>query len=90
MSSHVGQCFSCRRELSTHRLLAETLVELRDTELVAPARIVPNVMAEIVPWAVPEPARDRRLPVATAAAVATATAAAGSAVLFRLYRQRTA
>jgi hypothetical protein len=88
MSFHVGECFSCRRELSTHRNLSSGLGDLRDVEIAAPADVLPNVMAEIVPWSVPDLARHRRLPVAAAAAVATA--AAGSAVLFRLYRQRTA
>lgn len=90
MSSHVGGCFACRSELSTHRRLHTTLSDLKGVEMIAPSQVLPNVMAETVPWVVPDlPDRfSRRVPVAAAAALATA--AAGSAVLFRLYRQRTA
>ncbi len=90
MSSHVVDCFACRSELSTHRNLHNSLKGLRAVEMVAPTHLLPNVMAETVPWVVPDQPEgfSRRIPVAAAAALATA--AAGSAVLFKLYRQRTA
>lgn len=90
MSSHVDSCFACRTALFSHRGLQSTLRDLRNVEMIAPPHVLPNVMAETIPWVVRgRPAGfSRRVPVAAAAAVATA--AAGSAVLFRLYRQRAA
>ncbi len=90
MAAHVEGCCSCRTALSAHRSLHDALSALAHVEYFAPADILPNVMMATGPWAVPERSTggDRRVPVAAAAALATA--AAGTAVLFRLYRQRAA
>jgi hypothetical protein len=93
MNSHIEGCFNCRSELSGHRTLERELTLLRSAEIRAPREVFPRVMADIGPWAVPEPepSRGGYVRVAAAAAFATtATAAAGTAVLFRLYRQRAA
>ena len=69
----------------------EGLHDLRAETFTAPSEILPRVMADIGPWAVPDTQgrRDKRIPVAAAAvATAMATAAAGTAVALRIYRQR--
>ena len=93
MGRHIESCFRCRGELSDHRTVTRGLEGLRSIEYVAPREVRPQVMAEIGPWVVPDPASNRsgHVRVAAAAAVATAaTAAAGTAVLLRFYRQRAA
>ena len=93
MQSHIDGCFVCRSELSEYRAWQTQLELVRATQYQAPREVYPRVMADIGPWAVPDPdpAKAGKVKVAAAAAVATAaTAAAGTAVLFRLYRQRAA
>jgi hypothetical protein len=68
----------------------DRLADLRYIEMAAPAELRHSVMASIGPVAVPdlEDRWDRVVPVAAAAALATA--AAGTAVLFKIYRHRAA
>ena len=93
MHRHVEACERCQGDLSDQRRLMEGLHGLRDETFAAPGEILPRVMADIGPWAVPDAhgRRDRWVPVAAAAvATAMATAAAGTAVALRIYRQRAA
>ena len=68
MQRHVEGCHQCQGELADHRMVARGLSDLRNVTYSAPAEIMPRVMADIGPWAVPdlERRRDRRIPVAAA------------------------
>ncbi len=94
MLEHVDGCFRCRSELSGHRALRSELAALSPTAHTAPPDTVHRVMAEVGPWAVPDPAprTTSTIKIAAAAAVATAAtaAAAGTAIVFRVYRHRAA
>jgi hypothetical protein len=85
-----GRCRSDRADLAAYR---DAVVSLTGTRYVAPASIVPRVMAEVGPWVVPPPAPAvaHRVRVGAAAiATAAATATAGTVVLMRMHRHRTA
>ena len=94
MLDHVDGCMVCRSELVGHRSLERDLADLRTSEMRAPADLYPRVMADVGPWAVPDPPpASLRMRIAAAAAVATAataTAAAGTAVIVLRARQRAA
>ncbi len=90
LGSHLESCKECRTQ---HRRYAEMyggLADLRYAQMAAPAGFTHRVMASLGPVAVPdlEDRWDHVVPVAAAAALATA--AAGTAVLLRLYRHRAA
>ncbi len=90
VSTHVESCERCRDEVESYRVLHDALTAMRDDIVPAPGDLHPRVMASLRPEAVPdlEVAHDHRVQVAAAAAIATA--AAGTAVLVRLYRHRAA
>lgn len=90
LASHVETCVPCRGEVVGYRTMHRELDAMAATTQRAPGGLTNDVLASLGPVAVvSEPAkRDHRVPVAAAAVVATA--AAGTAVLFRLYRQRAA
>lgn len=94
MLDHIDECLECRAELASHRTLGRELAGLRVVEMRAPADLYGRVMADVGPWAVPDPpSTSLRVRVAAAAAVATAataTAAAGTAVYFLRVRHRAA
>ncbi len=93
MSDHVDGCFACRSDLAAHRALLTELRSLDPEAHRAPAETVDRVMADVGPWAVPDPSPRSAavLRIAAAAAVATATAAAaGTAIAFSVYRHRAA
>ncbi len=90
LALHAATCDHCCREMATYEQMYATLAALRDHVELAPSSLEHRVMASLGPVAVPsfEERREHRVPVAAAAAIATA--AAGTAVLFRLYRHRAA
>lgn len=90
LASHAGSCDHCRVEIAAYEEMYSTLAMMRESVVSAPSGLQHRVMASLGPVAVPgfEERRDHLVPVAAAAALATA--AAGTAVLFRLYRHRAA
>jgi len=90
LAAHVQTCDRCRREVESYHDLYEALASIREDVVPAPGYLKPRVMASLGPVAVPdlEESNDHRVQVAAAAALATA--AAGTAVLVRLYRHRAA
>ncbi len=90
LEGHVQTCARCRREVRAYREIYRVLAAMRDEFEEAPSRLRPRVMASLGPVAVPdlEESGDHRVQVAAAAALATA--AAGTAVLVRMYRHRAA
>jgi anti-sigma factor RsiW len=90
LEAHVESCIRCRSEVARYRSMFRELEALEASVERAPGGFAAEVMDGLGPVAVAdrEPRRDNRVPVAAAAAVATA--AAGTAVLYRLYRQRAA
>ena len=90
LAGHVDSCVPCRAEAIRYRTMYRELDGLALEAQRAPAGLASGVLESLGPVAVvSEPARrDNRVPVAAVAVVATA--AAGTAVLLRLYRQRAA
>lgn len=90
LSSHVDTCIACSVEVLRYRSMYRELGELEASTHRAPGSFTDTVLASLGPVAVDyeEAQRDNRVPVAAAAVVATA--AAGTAVLLRMYRQRAA
>ncbi len=90
LASHAATCDHCLAEMAAYAQMHTTLASLRAHVEPAPSSLEHRVMASLGPVAVStyEDRRDHRVPVAAAAALATA--AAGTAVLFRLYRHRAA
>ena len=88
--SHVESCNECRSLFIRYDEMYDALAELRNTHKAAPGGLPERVMASLGPVAVPDPDErwDHVLPVAAAAALATA--AAGTAVIFKIYRHRAA
>jgi anti-sigma factor RsiW len=88
--SHAESCSECRSLFTQYDEMYDALAELRYAHMVAPGEMSQRVMASLGPVVVPDSDErwDRVLPVAAAAALATA--AAGTAVIFRIYRQRAA
>ena len=88
--SHVESCEECRTQYLDFREMYDGLTDLRYRQMAAPAGLHRRVMASIGPVAVPdlEDRWDHVVPVAAAAALATA--AAGTAVLLKIYRHRAA
>ncbi len=88
--SHVESCDECRSLFAQYDEMYGALAELRHVHVTAPGGLPERVMVSLGPVAVPD--TDERwvhvLPVAAAAALATA--AAGSAVIFRIYKHRAA
>lgn len=89
-ASHLESCAHCRGEVAAYGEIYTSLEAMRQRRVSAPAALPYRVMASLGPVAAPEleERRDRRVPVAAAAALATA--AAGTAVLVSLYRHRAA
>lgn len=90
MTRHIDGCNRCRDEFAMFTSLADRLGELRYVEFTAPRDTAQRVMAEIGPYAVPEPSGRSDYRIGIAAAAAVATAACGTAVLVRMYRHRAA
>lgn len=90
VATHVETCFSCKREIATYRRMYGELASLEMIRYRAPQTMTASVMANLGPVAVDRTGerRDPRVPVAAAAVVATA--AAGTAVLYKLYRDHAA
>ena len=90
LQSHVGSCDQCRAQYAAYTEMYRGLADLKRVHITAPAALPQRVMAKLGPVAVPdlEDRWDHVVPVAAAAALATA--AAGTAVLFKMYRQRAA
>ena len=89
LAAHVETCVPCRGELVRYRSMHRELGSLNPTRYRAPLGFVAAVTSDLGLVVVDpgEPRRDPRVPVAAAV---VATAAAGTAVLYRLYRQRAA
>ncbi len=90
LAVHVESCVPCRGEIVRYRSMYRQLERLDAARYRAPQGFVSKVTSDLGPAAVEacEQRKDPRVPVAAAAVVATA--AAGTAVLYRLYRQRAA
>ena len=90
LANHVESCISCRAEVARYQAMYRELVSLDRTQYRAPRGFVAGVTDNIGPVAVEdvESRIDPRVPVAAAAVVATA--AAGTAVLYKLYRDHAA
>ncbi len=90
LESHVESCLRCGTEVVLYRDMLRELEALEMSLDGAPQGLTRNVMNSLGPVAVAqrEPRRDARVPVAAAAVVATA--AAGTAVLLKLYREHAA
>ncbi|NHZ71001.1 MAG: hypothetical protein GWP18_05100 [Proteobacteria bacterium] len=90
LASHVDMCERCSVEVEGYGSMYTQLASLNDRHITAPGGFPQRVMASLGPVAIADrdSHRDHLVPVAAAAALATA--AAGGAVLFRLYRQRAA
>ena len=90
LTTHIQRCDRCHTEVESYRQLHDVLASMRDDTVPAPRDLRPRVMASLGPVAVPdlEPSSDHRVQVAAAAVLATA--AAGTAMLMRLYRHRAA
>lgn len=88
--AHVESCLRCRAEIARYRMSHDVLATLDAEVYRAPNDLTHNVMNGLGPVAVADllPRRDNRLPVAAAAVFATA--AAGTAVLVKVYRSRAA
>ena len=90
LAAHADSCAACWAEIARYRTMYRELEALSVTEYRAPAGFVAGVIDRLGPVAV-EPVESRldpRVPVAAAAVVATA--AAGTVVLYRLYRDHAA
>ena len=90
LASHADACERCRSEVEDYVSMYTQLASLSTRFVAPPGGFPQRVMASLGPVAVADEDghRDHLVPVAAAAALATA--AAGGAVLFRLYRQRAA
>ena len=90
IAAHVESCVPCQGEIVTYRAMYRELASLDRTRYRAPYGTTASVMDGLGPVAVEGdgPRRDPRVPVAAAAVVATA--AAGTAVLYKLYRDHAA
>lgn len=90
LAAHVESCMPCRGEVMRYRTMYRELERLDTVRYHAPQGFVATVTSDLGPVVVEagEHRRDPRVPVAAAAVVATA--AAGTAVLYRLYRHRAA
>ena len=88
--SHIESCENCRMHDAGYRGMYDGLANLRFVQMPAPVGLPHRVMESLGPAAVPdvEERWDHVVPVAAAAALATA--AAGTAVLFKIYRHRAA
>ena len=88
--SHIESCDECASHYERYSEMYDALAGLRHVEMVAPTGLPDRVMASLGPVPVPdlEERWDHVVPVAAAAALATA--AAGTAVLFKIYRHRAA
>ncbi len=87
---HIESCEECSALYLGYREMYEGLDDLRYVQIEPPAGLHRRVMASIGPIAVPdlEDRWDHVVPVAAAAALATA--AAGTAVLLKIYKHRAA
>ena len=90
LANHVESCMACKGEVIRYRTMYRELEALDGTEHRAPQGLAAAVMNSLGPVAVEESVqrRDSKVPVAAAAVVATA--AAGTAVLLKIYRDRAA
>jgi anti-sigma factor RsiW len=90
LAAHVDSCADCWGEVAGYRAMYRELEALIASEYRAPREFVSDVKNSLGPVAVEtvEPRLDSRVPVAAAAMVATA--AAGTAVLYKLYRDHAA
>jgi len=88
--SHIESCADCQTRHAGYREMHDELADLRFVQIPAPIGLSQKVMASLGPVAVPDldDGWDHVVPVAAAAALATA--AAGTAVLVKLYRHRAA
>lgn len=88
--SHIESCEDCQAQYTGYRLMYKGLADLSHVQISAPAGLPQRVMMSLGPVAVPDPEDrwDHVVPVAAAAALATA--AAGTAVLLKMYRHRAA
>jgi hypothetical protein len=88
--SHIESCEDCFMHYVGYREMYDGLATLRFVEMPTPVGLSPSVMESLGPVAVPDLDErwDHVVPVAAAAALATA--AAGTAVLLKIYRHRAA
>lgn len=89
ITAHVETCVPCRAEVIRYRTMYRELASLDPIRYRAPYGTTAAVMGNLGPVAVESDVSrlDPRVPVAAAV---VATAAAGTAVLYRLYRQHAA
>lgn len=90
LAAHVASCSSCWGEVARYQSMYSQLESLDLSAHRAPTGFLDSVTGHLGPVAVDtaESRLDPRVPVAAAAVVATA--AAGTAVLFKLYRDHAA
>ncbi|MEN8238358.1 MAG: hypothetical protein ABFR53_04050 [Actinomycetota bacterium] len=88
--SHIESCDECEAQYRRYVEMYNGLATLRDTPIAPPAGLPQRVMASLGPVAVPDLEERWEHAVPVAAAAALATAAAGTAVLFKIYRHRAA
>ena len=90
LAAHVTSCTACWSEVARYQSMYAQLESLDSAEHRAPTGFVESVTSNLGPVVVEanESRMDPRVPVAAAAVVATA--AAGTAVLYKLYRDHAA
>jgi hypothetical protein len=88
--SHIESCEVCTTQYLSYTEMYDGLADLRHVHMEMPTGLPRRIVASLGPVAVPdlEDRWDHVVPVATAAALATA--AAGTAVLLKIYRHRAA
>lgn len=90
IAGHVESCETCRHEVVAYRKMHQGLAALDESAYRSPTDLARNVMSRLGPVAVEDDCRRRDNLVPVAAAAVVATAAAGTAVLIKVYRSRAA
>ena len=88
--AHIESCEDCQTQYLSYREMYDGLSDLQHSHISVPAGLPQRVMATLGPVVVPDldDRWDHVVPVAAAAALATA--AAGTAVLLKMYRRSAA
>ena len=90
LGAHIKSCEGCEAQYLAYDEMYEELTNLRFVQIEAPPGLPQRVMASLGPVAVPDLDERWEHVVPVAAAAALATAAAGTAVLLKIYRHRAA
>lgn len=90
LQTHVESCDDCRTEHARYAEMYDGLAGLRDVQIASQGGLTQRVMSSLGPVGVPGTGERWERVVPVAAAAALATAAAGTAVLVKIYRHRAA